>query len=324
MTDLVIDLGITNDVLIEGPEDFTLELTSATTSTGAAVTIDTAADDVTTVIDDTQGPLGAPDGPALWSITGSTSADEGATAQYTVSLLGQFGAGESVTVNLNLTDNTTNSSDYGSITAAITAAANANPDVTYNAATGTLTYTAPSDGASMTDLVIDLGIANDSLIEGSEDFTLALTNATTSTGAAVAIDTAADDVTTVIDDTQGPLGAPDGPALWSITGSTSVDEGSTAQYTVSLSGQFGAGEIVTVQLNLTDNSTNPSDYASITAAITAAANANPDVSYDAGTGTLTYTAPSDGASMTDLVIDLGITNDAFIEGPESFLSLIHI
>ena len=214
VTDLVIDLGITNDAFIEGPEDFTLALTNATTSTGAAVAIDAAADDVTTVIDDTQGPLGAADGPAVWSITGSTSVDEGATAQYTVSLSGQFGADEIVTVQLNLSDNTTNSNDYGSITAAITAAANANPDVTYNAATGTLTYTAPSDGATMTDLVIDLGITDDSIIEGPEDFTLALTNAATTTGAAVTIDPAADDVTTVIDDTQGPLGAPDGPALW--------------------------------------------------------------------------------------------------------------
>ena len=139
-------------------------MTNAATTTGATVTIDPAADDVTTVIDDTQGPLGAPDGPALWSITGPTSADEGSTAQYTVSLSGQFGAGQIVTVDLNLTDNSTNSSDYGSITAAINAAANANPNVTYNAATSTLTYTAPSDGASMADLVIDLSIANDSLL----------------------------------------------------------------------------------------------------------------------------------------------------------------
>ena len=123
--------------------------------------------------------------------------------------------------------------------------------------------------------MINLGITDDAFIEGPENFTLALTNATTSTGAAVAIDLTADDVTTVIDDTQGPFGSPDGPALWSISGTTSADEGATAQYTASLSGQFGAGETVTVQLNLTDNSTNPADYAPITAAITAAANANP-------------------------------------------------
>ena len=318
MTDLVINLGITDDTIIEGPEDFQINLTSPGSSSGAVIAIDPLASSVTTTINDTQGIAGLPDGPAEWSIIGPTSADEGTTAQYTVALSGQFGAGEVVIVDLGLTDIDTNSSDYASILAAITAAAAMNADVTFNAATGTLTYTALSDGASMTDLVIDLDITDDTIIEGPEDYSLTLNNATTATGANVSIDAAADEVTTTINDTQGLGGVADGPAEWSITGTTSADEGTTAQYIVALSGQFGAGEVVTVDLGLTDIDTNGSDYASIVAAITAAAAANPDVTFNPATGTLTYTAPSDGASMTDLVIDLGITDDVIIEGPEDF------
>ena len=318
MTDLVIDLSLTDDGLIEGPEDFSLGLTNPTTSTGANVAVDAVADSVTTTINDTQGDGGAADGPAEWSITGPTDSDEGTTPQYTVALSGTFGAGEVVTVDLGLTDIDTNSSDYADVVAAITAAATANPDVTFDSVNGTLTYTSPSDGASMTDLVIDLSLTDDGLIEGPEDFSLGLTNPTTSTGANVAVDAAADSVTTTINDTQGDGGSADGPAEWSITGPTDSDEGSTPQYTVALSGTFGAGEVVTVDLGLTDVDTNSSDYADVVAAITAAAAANPDVTFDSVNGTLTYTSPSDGASMTDLVIDLPLTDDGLIEGPEDF------
>ena len=63
----------------------------------------------------------------------------------------------------------TNSSDYGDVLAAIRAAADADPDVTFDGIS-TLTYMATSDGASMTDLSITLPMTNDALIEGPEDF----------------------------------------------------------------------------------------------------------------------------------------------------------
>ena len=316
MSDLIIDLPLSDDGLIEGPEDFNLALTNAASSTGANVAIDTANDDVTTTIDDTQGPSGPADGPAEWSITGPASSGEGSTAQYTVALSGTFGANEIVSVELNLSDIDTTSSDYGDILAAIQAAVDATPHVTFDGVS-TLTYTAPSDGASMSDLIIDLPLSDDGLIEGPEDFNLALTNAASSTGANVAIDTANDDVTTTIDDTQGPSGPADGPAEWSITGPASSGEGSTAQYTVALSGTFGANEIVSVELNLSDIDTTSSDYGDILAAIQAAVDATPHVTFD-GVSTLTYTAPSDGASMSDLIIDLPLSDDGLIEGPEAF------
>ena len=109
-----------------------------------------------------------------------------------------------------------------------------------------------------------------------------------------------------------PTGLADGPGEWSVTGPSNGDEGSTPQYTVALTGTYGEGEVVSVDLGLTDIDTNSSDYDDILAAIQASADANPDVTFD-GAGTLTYTAPGDGASMTDLLISLPLN-----------LSLIHI
>ena len=57
-----------------------------------------------------------------------------------------------------------------------------NPDVTFDPATGTLTYTSPADGATMTDLVIELPIVSDGISEAPEDFNVALTAPSSSTG----------------------------------------------------------------------------------------------------------------------------------------------
>lgn len=316
MADLTIILPIINDSFIEGSEQFSLNLSTAASTTGASTSIGTAS--VTTTINDTQGPAAATDGPAKWSISGPTSTDEGETPQYTIGLSGHFGIGEVVTVNLGLTDIATDDSDYADVLAAITAAADGNPDVTYNATTGTLIYTSPADGATMAPLVVDLLVINDSLIEGPESFRFDLSNAATSTDANVSIDSAASSVVTTINDTQGPDAATDGPAEWSITGPTSTNEGSTSQYTINLSGQFGVGEVVTVNLALSDTDTNSNDYSDIETAINVAVGSNPNVIFDAANGTLTYTAPADGASMTPLVIDLPITDDVLLEGPEDF------
>ena len=324
MTNIVVDLGIVDDSIIEGPEDFSIGLASPSSSTGGTIAVEPAAASVTTTINDTQGIGGVADGPAEWSISGPASADEGATAQYTIALTGQFGAGEVAEVVVSLADIDTNSADYAAISAALTTASAANPDVTFNAASSTLTYTSSGDGASMTNVVVDLGIVDDTLIEGSEDFLIALSSASSPSGASVGIDVLADDVTTTINDTQGPGGVADGPAEWSISGPANADEGDDASYTVSLAGAFSAGEVVSVDLNLVDVDTVGGDYGSLIAAITAAAAGNPDVAYD-GANTLTFTAPSEGASMTDLIIDLPIVDDTLIEGPEDFtLSLSNV
>jgi len=50
-----------------------------------------------------------------------------------------------------------------------------------------------------------------------------------------------------------------GSGEWSIDGPSNSDEGSTPQFTVSLSGVYGEGEVLTVDLGLTDVDTNSSD-----------------------------------------------------------------
>ena len=319
MTPLTFEFGLVDDVLIEGPEDFAVGLTNATSPTGAAVTVASGAASATTTINDTQGDGGDPEEAGQWAISGPSDADEGSTPQYTVSLSGMYGDGEVVTVDLGLTDNGTNSSDYGDLLAAIEDAADANPNVTFDPTTGTLTYTSPSDGASMTDLLIDLPITDDGLIEGPEAFTLELENATTTTGAAIEVDPAAASISTTINDTRGVGGDPDGPSQWSITGSANGDEGTDASYTVSLSGAFGAGEDASVDISLTDTDTNSDDYADYVAAVQEAvdAYAGPGTVELVGT-TITFTAGSDGDVMTPLEIALPLIDDALIEGPEDF------
>jgi len=318
MAPLNVDLALTDDAFAEGAEDFTLTLATASSSTGVSVGIDATAVSVTTTINDTQGVGGIADGPAQWSITGPALADEGSTAQYTVSLGGTYGENETITVDLGLTDVDTNSSDYGNLIAAINAAVVGKPGVSFNSTTGTLSYVAPSDGASMADLLIDLPLTDDVFIEGPENFSLNLTNATTSTGLTASIDAAAASAITTINDTQGPAGAVDGPGEWSIIGPADGDEGTTAQYTIALTGMYGSGEVLSIDLGLTDIDTNSSDYANVAAAINTAVAANPDVTFDASTGMLVFTAPSDGATMADIVIDLALADDVIIEGPEDF------
>ena len=127
------------------------------------------------------------------------------------------------------------------------------------------------------------------------------------------VDASADSVTTTIDDASIGIAAE-----WSITGPVTGDEGSAPQYTVSLSGAFGVAEVVSVNLTLTDIATNSQDYANLLTAINTAVAANADVIFDATAGALIYTSPSDGASMADILIDLSLSDDNLIEGPEDF------
>lgn len=316
MTPLAISLPMVDDALIEGPEDFSLNLTADGSSTGADTAIGTAV--ATTTINDTQGTGGPADGPGTWQISGPASADEGSTAQFTVSLTGAFQAGEVVSVDIDLSNIDTTSGDYASFVAAAQAAAGANPDVMFNPASGTFTFTSPSDGAMMTDLVIDLGIVDDPNSEGPEDFQVSLSGAASTTGLSPVVDAGNDDVVVTINDTQGPGGIADGNPTWSVTGPVNQNEGTDATYAVALSGAFQAGEMVSVEIRLADIETTAADYGDLLTAIASAAAANPDVTFDAGTTTLTYTAPTDGASMTPLMIDLPIVADGMHERPELF------
>ena len=303
MPDLVIELALTDDGLLEGPEDFTLGLTNATSSTGGMVDVDPSGANITSTINDAQdpnSPAGSSGnspvtGPGQWSVSGPGEGNEGTTLEFVVSLSGEYGEGEVVTVDLGLDDISTNANDHEDLIAAIEDAVANNPDVTFNPMTGTLTYTSPSDGASMADLAIDFTLVDDGLIEGSEVFTLGLSNAGSPTGAPVALDTTSASLNVTINDTEGASGQIEEPGLWSVSGPAEIAEAGSAEFTVSLSGEYGEGEVVTVDLEFTDISSSASDHEDVAAAIQAAVASNPDLSFDPVTGTLTYTSPADGA-----------------------------
>ena len=228
-------------------------------------------------------------------------------------------------MELALTDIDTTSSDYADFAVAVqdaVAAYAGDGTVAFDSATGTITFTATNDGDQMDDLLIDLALIDDALIEGTENFSIDLANAGSGTGGDIAVDASAASASTTINDTQGIGGATDGPALWSVTGTASGDEGDNATYTVSLIGNFGAGEDATVDIDLSDIDTNSADYGnfvqSVQDAIDSYAGAG-TVAFDQATGTITYTAGSDGDTMTDLVISLSLTDDALIEGPQDFI-----
>ena len=103
-------------------------------------------------------------------------------------------------------------------------------------------------------------------------------------------------------------------ATWSMTGDTSVNEGASATYTVSLAGTLLVGETAEIDISISNIDTDSSDYASFATAVSAAIGARTDLSFD-GT-TLTYVG--DGNPMTDLVISLGTVDDAAVETDEDF------
>src|SRR4029079_9130742 len=190
-----------------------------------------------------------------------------------------------------------------SFTAAVIAAIGARTDLSFDADTGTLTYT--GTGSPMPNLVISLAAINDGLAEGPEQYTVSLSSPGSTTGANVV---GSGSVQTTIVDV--------GTVIWSLSGDTGVSEGNAASYTVHLDGTLQAGETATVHLALADNTTTSADHASFTAAVIAAIGARTDLSFDAGTGTLTYTGT--GSPMPTVVITLAAINDGLAEGPEQY------
>ena len=127
---------------------------------------------------------------------------------------GTLQASETATVHLALADISTTSADHASFAAAVNAAIGARTDLSFDAGTGTLTYT--GTGSPMPDLVINLGAVNDGLVEGPEQYTVSLSSPGSTTGANVV---GSGSVTTTITDV--------GTATWSISGDTTSPKAPT-------------------------------------------------------------------------------------------------
>ncbi|MBL9153841.1 MAG: LEPR-XLL domain-containing protein [Verrucomicrobiales bacterium] len=104
-------------------------------------------------------------------------------------------------------------------------------------------------------------------------------------------------------------------AAWSITGDTSVNEGQSAQYTISLDGLLASGETAHVDLSLTDIGSSPTDRSDFFAAIAAAIAGRTDLALAGSTLTFTGT----GAPMADVDFSIATVDDALVEVSESYV-----
>jgi len=267
MAALLIDLMAVNDAVVEGVEDYTVSIANAATTTGIAVGIDTANSSVTTEIQDTIDAVGTALDKATFSLTGATSVDEANTTDYTITIDAILQAGENASVEVTLTNVDTTSGDVTPLNSAVNAAVaayNGSGQPGSAAWNGTaLTFTSDGTGP-MGNLVVQIEAITDGFLEGPEDYTLSIANATSTSSAEVCVDAAMDRVTTTIATVATT-------ALWSIGVDNADDEGATVSYTVSLSESFGAGESAAVDLALNDVDTNSSDYANFVAAVNTAA-----------------------------------------------------
>ena len=169
----------------------------------------------------------------------------------------------------------------------------------------------------MTDLVINLGAVDDTLVEGSEAYKLVLSNPGTTTVSDITLGTS-EVITTILD---GDISAIrlDGPG--------SVAEGAaTSNYTVSLTSGVGlaAGQSVTFTLDsASGTATEGTDFSALLAGgLTAAAGIVLTTSTGAGgviNVTATNTTAADLAAGAALLsFTIATPQDSVVEGPENF------
>lgn len=113
------------------------------------------------------------------------------------------------------------------------------------------------------------------------------------------------------------------PVSWSIsTTSPHIYEDASGSESViySLSGVVAEGEQASVQLNLQDITTDPTDYGSVGLDLLNAVNAYAGpgtLTFDGVTGVLTYTGGVGGTAMSDLVVAMNVVDDEDFEYTES-------
>ena len=298
---LSFTIATTQDFVVEGPENFTVTLASATAVVNPTITTSITDDDLRAIRLDGPGSV----------------AEGAATGPYTVSLSGVgLGAGQSVTFTLDSASGTaTEGTDFSALLAGgLTAAAG----IVLTTSTGaggvinvTATNTTAADlatGAAL--LSFTIATTQDSVVEGPENFTVTLASA-----AAVVNPT----ITTSITDDDLRAIRLDGPA--------SVAEGAaTGPYTVSLSGVgLGAGQSVTFTLDsASGTATEGTDFSALTVAgLTPAAGIVLSNFTTDPNGTIHVTATNTtaadlatGAALLSFTI--ATTQDSVVEGPENF------
>ncbi|WP_226421705.1 Calx-beta domain-containing protein [Vibrio sp. E14] len=275
-TDLKLFVPTTDDDVYEGDETFTVAVQGATGVLGT----DTA---LGIIYDGGNGPGPDPDDdrPTV-SISDAGIVDEGDIATFTVSL---SNASEgTVQVQLTLNPDETEVDDLGSLE--------------YNTGAGWVAV--PVDGivtvpAMLTEFDVRIATIDDEVYEGPEDFSVTVTGL----GAVQGSDTG---LATIVDD--GTKTDDDRPTV-SISDAGTIDEGSFATFTVSLSNASEAA--LQVQLTLNLDETEVGDLGTL--------------EYNTGSGWVSV--PVSGivtvpAGMTEFDLRIKSIDDGVYEGPEDF------
>ncbi|EPP2131098.1 Calx-beta domain-containing protein [Vibrio alginolyticus] len=274
-----VSLDSIDDSIFEGPETFTLSGTTEEQNTPAT--------GVATIVDDGSGPGLSPDDdrPTV-TMSDAGIVNEGETASFKVSLSNPSAIDVEVELTLNLGD--TEAGDLGLLE--------------YNTGSGWVTV--PNDGvvtvpARQTEFDVRIASIDDTVYEGPEDFSVTVTGI----GAVQGSDTG---TATIVDDGSGPGPDPDDdrPSV-TITDAGTINEGETANFTVSLSNASEAETQVELGLNLGD--TEVGDLGTL--------------EYNTGSGWVTV--PNDGvvtvpAEQTEFDVRIASIDDTVYEGPEDF------
>ncbi|MEX2200320.1 MAG: Calx-beta domain-containing protein, partial [Dongiaceae bacterium] len=204
-TSQTVAVSTIDDTVVEGSEDYTVVLANPTNGT-------LATSQANTVIGDSDA--------VTFSIAGTSALSEGGTATYTVSYTGAtLAPGEIATVSV-----ATGSGFTGTLDDAASGS-------DYTALSTVLTFVA----GGATSQTVAVSTIDDTVVEGSEDYTVVLANPTNGT-------LATSQVNTVIADS-GVIDEGDA-VTFSIAGTTALSEGGTATYTVSYTGAtLAPGEI---------------------------------------------------------------------------------
>ena len=270
-TSAIVTLPTIDDTLIEGTEDIAIELTGFAVS-NPNITLGTTM--AVAQVQDNDA--------AIWSITGDTSVDESDIASYTISLGGGFGNGDSAQVQLSIADVDTLPADYANFDTAVTDAVNAYTGPgTYSWDGTTLGWTANSPGQTAGDLVVNLAAIDDASLELNEDYTVSLSNPSSSSGVAISLGTPAVTTTILDNDT----------AIVTIAATTDASESGPVDgvFTVSISAASSTDTVVDYALS---GATDGSDFASVSGQVTIL------------------------AGDTTATITLSTIDDAIIEGAE--------
>ncbi|MFT7219435.1 MAG: VCBS repeat-containing protein, partial [Candidatus Azotimanducaceae bacterium] len=172
-----------------------------------------------------------------WSIVGASNAEEGGSAQYTVSLEGSeaLAASDTVSVVVNLVDVDTAPADFdATLDSLLTTIASGRADLSYNSASNSLTFTS-SGGDAMADVTIVLPITDDATVEPDEEFNLTLSAPNNSSL------TAENSVSTIVTD------ANELPEIASLT----ADSPTFTEGDVSPAGIFSGASVDTIESNQT-------------------------------------------------------------------------